>query len=188
MIYGQNFNNSNNWDNYLNWFNQTEVQEAINGLNVRKNPGPMGLYPETLKNNIEHLSPIITNTFKDVLLGGTVPDDWKSSLMYPIPKKGDQTEISNYRGLSIQFVIPKLIDKLLTKKLIHHIAHLIPKQQHGFMPNRGTLSNLMEMTHFLHCNMSTESRVDVIYLDFSKAFDKISHQKIDIAWYTMIPL
>lgn len=53
---------------------------------------------------------------------------------------------------------------------------MIPWEQHGFISARGTTSNLMELTEYLHMQLKLKNQVDVIYFDFTKAFDRIDHQ------------
>lgn len=93
----------------------------------------------------------------------------------PIPKKGNSLDISHYRGIAIQSTIPKLFDKLLTQKLMHHITSVIPRSQHGFMRARSTTSNLMCAAEFIQSNIYARNQVDAIYFDLSKAFDRVDH-------------
>lgn len=88
----------------------------------------------------------------------------------PIPKKGDTNDIENYRGIAMQSVLPKIFDAALTKKIYDHLESIIPACQHGFMKKRSTATNLAEIT-----NTSNKNRVDVLYFDFSKAFDRVDH-------------
>lgn len=76
----------------------------------------------------------------------------------------------------MQSVIPKLFDVLLTKKIYKHVADFIPIEQHGFMPGRSTTTNLSEISQFLHENIRAVDRIDVVYFDYSKAFDQIDHR------------
>lgn len=50
-IYIDNFSPTSLWDDYINWFTIIEARDAIRSLNIRKNPGPMGIYPVIIKNN-----------------------------------------------------------------------------------------------------------------------------------------
>lgn len=52
---------------------------------------------------------------------------------------------------------------------------MIPRQQHGFVSHKGTLTNLLEHTQFLHSQLRLGKQVDVIYFDYSKAFDQVDH-------------
>lgn len=95
--------------------------------------------------------------------------------MFKCPKKGNLLDVQNYRGICQQSVIPKLFDRLLTQKLFAHVRDEIPKSQHGFIDKRSTCTNLCEMTQFIREQFKQGYQVDVVYMDFSKAFDRIDH-------------
>lgn len=84
-------------------------------------------------------------------------------------------KMSYYRGISLQSVIPKFFDKLLTEKITEHVQSIIPKIQHGFRRKRSTVTNLIEISQFIYENIKKGGRFDVIYFDFSKAFDRVDH-------------
>lgn len=147
------------------------------GLDPKKDPGPMQITVAFIKHNVEKLLPIIHNIMNRTLEHGIIPAEWKKSFIIPIPKKGSKTDVKNYRGIAIQSVFPKIFDKLITSKIYHHLHSVIPFQQHGFMKNRSTTSNLLEITQFIHQNIARKNQVDVIYFDFSKAFDVLDHFK-----------
>lgn len=166
---------NNIWENYVNSFNISEVTDAINSLDENKDSGPMQIQAKFLKFNNATIAPILTNIFNSILETGFIPHEWKHSFITPIPKKGSSINISNYRGIAMQSCIPKLFDKLITTKIYEHVKNILPNEQHGFRPNRSTTSNLMEMTNYLHCHFNNNNQVDVIYFDYSKAFDMVDH-------------
>lgn len=136
----------------------------------------MGISINFLKDNVMSIAPDLTNVFNAIGKTGKLPNEWKDSFIIPIPKKGSPADVKNYRGISIQSCIRKLFDKLLTAKLQHHVQPLLPDQQHGFRQNRGTVTNLTETTHFIKNSIERDNQVDAVYVDFSKAFDKINHR------------
>lgn len=121
----------------------------------------------------DKLADLLAIIFTRVYLTGQMPKSWKVSYLTPIPKKGDSSEVRNYRGIAIASTIPKLYDKLLTRKLYPFLSKFIPAEKHGFMYGRSTTSNLMETAQFIGENMRNGTQVDAISFDFSKAFDSI---------------
>ncbi|KAL0871637.1 hypothetical protein ABMA27_004163 [Loxostege sticticalis] len=103
------------------------------------------------------------------------PDRWKIAHVIPIFKAGDKTSCSNYRPISILSCLAKLFESLVYASLYSHLNNYICTQQHGFVKNRSTLSNLLEFKHYLCQTFASCGQVDAIYLDFSKAFDKVNH-------------
>lgn len=166
------------WENFSNYFTLNEVCNVIKSLDVKKDPGPMLISAQFVKSNVNIVAPILTNYFNALLKVGHIPEQWKQSYLVPIPKKGKTSDVNNYRGISIQSVIPKIMDQLITRKLAHHVNEIIPEQQHGFIQHKSTSTNLFEKTLFIHEHIARGKQVDVIYFDLSKAFDRINHKLI----------
>lgn len=118
----------------------------------------------------------LKHLFEAVIRVGRIPVEWKRSYICPIPKKGVISEIANYRGISMQSCIPKLFDKILTGLMQKYIGPQISDAQHGFRSGRGTQSNLIEISQFIHEQIQGKGMVEVIYFDYSKAFDTISYR------------
>lgn len=126
-----------------------------------------------LKFNKDIAAPIIANAINTIISTGVFPEDWKSSYITPIRKKGSPMDIKNYRGIAMQSCIPKILDKHITELLYEFLGSTISNNQHGFRKGRSTTTNLLEITQFIHEN--AKSQVDVIYFVFSRAFDQIRH-------------
>lgn len=99
----------------------------------------------------------------------------KKSIYNTYTEKGNLMEVAQYRGICMQSVIPKILDKLLTKKIAEATRSVIPTSQHGFMPKRSNTTNFIEITQFIRDAFQNGHQVDCIYLDFSKAFDRVDH-------------
>lgn len=126
--------------------------------------------------NSAQLLPIITHLILQVFRSGIVPPTWKSSYLQPIPKKGSLSTLSNYRGIAISSCIPKIFDRLLTKRLQQAGELIFNQHQHGFRKGRSTATNLFEVTQLIHDSFSNGHQVDIIYFDISRAFDKLNHR------------
>lgn len=165
------------WNDFFE-FTLDEVYTAIMKLDDKKDSGPMKIQTTYIKFNVGIITPILTNIFNAILHTGIIPDDWKISYLTPIPKRGDLHDIANYRGIAMQSVVPKIFDMLLTARLYEHLEFAIPTNQHGFVKGRSTTSNLLEQTHQIMETIKAGGRMDVIYFDFSKAFDHVNHTKL----------
>lgn len=147
-------------------------------LDIKTDAGPMKISAKMLKENMDITAPIVTRFFNSILQTGSFPKSWLRSYMVPIPKKGKHSDVKNYRGIAIQSILPKLLDRLLTEKLHHHISSIISDQQHGFVKSKSTTTNLFEKSLFIQEHLANDIQVDVIYFDLSKAFDTIGHSLI----------
>ena len=99
--------------------------------------------------------------------------------MLPIFKKGSKTSPGSYRPVSLTSVCCKVIESIIKDDLVRHLKtnSLINKSQHGFTKNRSCTTNLLE---FLDVTKEVDNRknVNVVYLDFAKAFDKVPVPKV----------
>lgn len=107
-----------------------------------------------------------------------MPESWKIALLQPIPKKDDRSKIENYRGIALQNVVLKILDILYTRKLSLNAEKFLSNRQQGFRPKRGTTSCLLELAQYVHEGISSSTRVDAVFIDFEKAFDRILHSTI----------
>jgi len=102
----------------------------------------------------------------------------------PLHKKGSKLDASNYRGISKLSAIPKLFENVITPHLQHLCRSIISPCQHGFMKRRSTSTNLFELTSFVIPGFKNNLQTDIIYTDFSKAFDSVNHylliRKLDL--------
>ncbi|GBM45831.1 putative RNA-directed DNA polymerase from transposon BS [Araneus ventricosus] len=101
------------------------------------------------------------------------PYVWKQTRIIPVFKKGDAQDCKNYRPIAILSPMSKIFNSIIHKRLFHQVKNLISPSQHGFIPKRSTATNLFCLTNKIISSFQIGSQLDVIYTDFSKAFDSI---------------
>ena len=159
---------------------ESDVMFAINKLKINKTPGPDRISPKVLKQVSSEISRPLAYIFNSSLRSGTVPQDWKLANVTPIFKKGSKAHPGNYRPISLTSVVCKMLETIIRDKIVKHLEqnNLISDSQHGFRNKRSCLTNLLDFFHDI-INMFDETKsVDVIYLDFQKAFDKVPHKRL----------
>ena len=109
-----------------------------------------------------------------------MPEDWKKAKVIPIFKKGAKGKAENHRPVSLTCTVCKLMEGVIREKITDHLNFnsLLNKSQHGFIQNRSCQTNLLEFMDFITEKVDNGESVDIVYLDYSKAFDKISHKKL----------
>ena len=109
---------------------------------------------------------------------GKIPPDLKLQYITPLYKKGNKTEAVNYRPVSITSHIIKIFERVMRKHLVNHLEEnqALPDSQHGFRKSRSCLTQLIEHIDTVLKSLNDGNEVDVIYLDYSKAFDKVDHR------------
>ncbi|KAF2346276.1 Endonuclease/exonuclease/phosphatase, partial [Trinorchestia longiramus] len=158
-------------------FTVEEVEEQLSILNPYKSTGPDGLGPRILKETAEVISEPLTNIFNRSLETGIVPDDWKRTNVTLIFKKANKQIPNNYGPISLTSVISKTIERLLKVRITKHLndPNLINDTQHGFREKRSCLTNLLDFFGEVNRIYDRTKAVDLVYLDFQKAFDKVPH-------------
>jgi hypothetical protein len=109
---------------------------------------------------------------------GCTPNDWKTANVTPIHKKGTKGNPGNYRPVSLTSIPCKIMESIVKDRMMEHLLenNLIKDSQHGFMPGRAT--NLVEFMDFVTKEVDDGHPVDIFYLDFAKAFDKVPRMRL----------
>ena len=104
-----------------------------------------------------------------------IPPSMKRQQVVPIFKKGDRTRAENYRPVSLTSNVIKTFERVMKKHLVQHFEEnkLFPESQHGFRKQRSCLTQLIEHVDTILKELRDGNEVDVIYVDYAKAFDKV---------------
>lgn len=151
------------------------IHEILKRLDPGKSAGPDNLPSRFLINCSELISKPIALLFKLSLSQCCVPDIWKRAYITPVHKKGSKSEVTNYRPISKLCIIAKVFEKLVYRQTYSALCHSISLSQHGFIKGRSTVSNLILLGDYITDAMDDGCQVDVVYTDYSKAFDRIPH-------------
>ena len=136
----------------------------------------MSLYPVDSAIGFPNTYPILI--FNLSLELGTFPEKWKDANLVPIHKCESKTMVSNYPSISLLDVLSKILERHVYNEIFGIICPQLTHWQHGFLPGKSTVSQLSQNVHQFANALERRKQVDVIYLDFSKAFDRVSHEKL----------
>ncbi|GAB0206160.1 hypothetical protein GRJ2_003081600 [Grus japonensis] len=134
-------------------------------------------YPRVLRELAEELAKPLSIIYQQSWLTGEVPDDWRLANVMPIYKKGWKEDLGNYKPASLYFSTGEDYGAVHLE-CAHQACAGQPgdqAQQHGFMKGRSCLTNLISFYDLVTHLVDEGKAVDAIYLDFSKAFDTVSH-------------
>ena len=131
-----------------------------------------------LKSCTTSLTEPLTELFNLSFQSGRIPHEWKIHKIRPVPKMGSQTEVPNYRPISLLSITSKILEKIVFNNVIEFIREKLNDQQFGFLKRRSCLSQLL--ISYWSVVRSNENKVptDVVYLDLSKAFDTVPHNEL----------
>eukprot|EP00102_Acyrthosiphon_pisum_P024314 XP_016661524.1 PREDICTED: RNA-directed DNA polymerase from mobile element jockey-like [Acyrthosiphon pisum] len=155
-----------------------EVNEALNSLSHVRSSGPDGICAILLYHCRASLSSPVTLIFNQSLLEGVFPSVWKISRVTPILKSGNPADVANYRPISSLPLLGKLFEYIVLKRIERPLLTTISIDQHGFFPERSTATSLIDFVSYLHTAFDLGNQVDVIYTEFSKAFDSLDHNAL----------
>jgi hypothetical protein len=158
-------------------FDVQTVRLRLLQLNPNKAVGPDGIHNVVLKNSSYILAPILTALFQKSLDSGIVREEWKAAHVTPIHKSGPPDIAANYRPISLTSCVCKLMERFIYDWVYDFLKLHAPirASQHGFQRGQSCASQLLEYCNAVTVALDRKHCVDVIYLDFSKAFDKVSH-------------
>ena len=158
----------------------TVVAMKIRDMKDNKSPGVDGIPPKLLLEIVEQISIPLSTVFNLSLKEGIVPLECKEANIIPLFKKGSRNKSENYRPVSLTSVICKLLERLIKDHLVDFLVKnkLINPSQHGFLKARSCLTNMLCFLEDVTKWVDEGSPVDIIYLDFKKAFDKVPHQRL----------
>jgi len=157
-------------------FDCDEVFDYMKRLKLNYSPGPDGVPAFVLRKCAESLAIPLTFIFNRSLVTSYFPNCWKFSYVVPVFKTGDRSNIQNYRPISILSAVSKLFESMVKDIMFNSLKKLIIPEQHGFFPGRSTSTNLIEFVNFSINSFEERLQVDVVFTDFTKAFDRISHE------------
>ena len=153
------------------------VASKINNMKENKSPGVDGLSPKILTETVEQISKPLAHVFNMSLQVGIVPLEWKEANIIPLFKKGSRNKSVNHRPVSLTSVFCKLLETIIRDHMMDiFVKHKLINT--GFLKARSCLTNFLCFFEEITKWVDDGSLVDVIYLDFQKAFDKVPHQRL----------
>ena len=156
------------------------IAKFLLNLNSNKAAGPDAIKPRVLKELATEIAHILTIIFQTSLESGVVPSDWKTAHVAPVYKKGPKYNPENYRPISLTCICCKLLEHIVVSNIMSHADkyNILYPFQHGFRKFRSCETQLIEFIDDVTRNLDDGKQTDVLIMDFSKAFDKVSHSFI----------
>ena len=156
------------------------VKEKLKNLKRYSSPGPDGIQNIVMLEAWEELALPLTIIFKRSLRTSEVPEDWRTANVTPVHKGGSKKLVNNYRPISLTSTVCKILESIIKTNVMSHLISnsLLLSSQHGFMGKKSCLTNLLHCMEEVTKVLDDGDCVDVLYLDFAKAFDKVQHQRL----------
>ena len=158
-------------------FTEADIIKAIDSMPNHSAPGPDKFPSIVLKQCKDELATPLYILWRHSLDQGQVPKSLKEQSIVPIYKKDSKAKAENYRPVSLTSHILKLFERVIREKLVEFIEsqNKLSSNQYGFRPRRSTITQLLAHIDRIICILEKNKNADILYLDFSKAFDKVCH-------------
>ena len=155
-------------------FTEEDIELACSELSSTSAAGPDGIPASLLKVCRKELKKPLFLLWRSSLSQGVIPPDLLLVLISPVHKGGSKAEPARYRPVALTSHIIKVFERVVRRALVIHLETqgLLPTDQHGFREYRSTLTQLLSHWDKVLDHLESGESVDVIYTDFSKAFDK----------------
>lgn len=154
-----------------------EVLREIVSLKNKKSSGFDGFSAEMLKTVQNEIAHPLTFIINKIFETGECPSHFKISVVKPIFKKGDETDIGNYRPISLISNLSKIFEKILKSRITDYLNKnsILSKYQFGFKEGQSTQDAINMLTHNIYKSLDNRTKSLCIFVDIQKAFDSVSH-------------
>ncbi|CAB3990375.1 Hypothetical predicted protein [Paramuricea clavata] len=156
-------------------FSEAEVSYVLRSLDSSKATGPDDIPARLLRETADVITPSLCKLFNISVISGTIPDEWKLANIVPVHKKGDKEYAENYRPISLLCITSKVMERCVLNNIKTRLYDAVNMCQHGFMAGRSCISNLIDTLDYVGSCLDSGRHIDMIYMDMSKAFDKVDH-------------
>lgn len=161
-------------------FEPDVVLNRLKKLNVYKSSGPDNIQAKILFECRESIYHYLSLIFSKSFEWGVIPNVWKESITIAVFKKGDRKDAKNYRPVALTCIVCKLMESIIKDALISHLIEydLLDRRQFGFVQGKSTTLQLLKMMDEWTKAVDKGYEIDVVYTDFEKAFDRVSHGEL----------
>ena len=157
------------------------INELVNNLNMKKAAGRDKIAPFMLRMGGDMIINLLKKLFDACTKIGRTPKIWNKGLIIPIQKvEGMRINIDKFRPICLLSVIGKVFEKLINKRLSEVSSKLVwlPRFQSGFVKNKSTINNLVELQQEIHRSFKNNEFMVTIFLDIKKAYDSVNRIKL----------
>ena len=157
---------------------KAELDRAIKSLKLRSAPGPDGTPAIFLIHNWTLIGTPLLKTFNRHLDGSSLPDDYRTARLKLLPKKGDKTDIKNWRPITILNSKYKLLSAVYTNRIKRVVGKLVGRAQKGFSATRRAHEVILSLSGEINNKVRNHEKACAISFDFAAAFDSVDHDYI----------
>ena len=157
----------------MNSPSREEVDEAISQLKRNKAPGVDNITAELLKDGGENLRDWLLHICKMIWESEVAPKEWSKGIILPLPKKGDLSFCSNYRGITLLDIAGKVFSTILLRRVKDDIDDKMRENQAGFRKGRACQDQIFSLNQIIEKCLDQQIPCLINFIDFKAAFDSV---------------
>ena len=157
---------------------QCEVKWALGSFTINKATGGDGIPAELFQILKDGAVKVLHSICQQIWKTQQWPQDWKSSVFIPIPKKGNAKERSNYHTSAVISHVSKVMLKILQARLQQYVNHELSDVPAGFRKGRGTRDQIANIRWIIEKAREFQKNIYFCFIDYAKAFDCVDHNKL----------
>ena len=155
--------------------NIIEVQRILQKIDASRSSG-VDKIPSRLLKETSHLSAVpLSILYNPSVMKSQVPTLWKHENVTPIHKDGEREPVEHYRCISLLFITGKGQERLVYNAIFGQVIEFIHSSHHGFLRGRSCKTQPLLVHHDWSKALDNGGQVDVVFIDFAKAFDLVNH-------------
>ena len=156
---------------------RSNVEKCIKCIKLKNSEGYDRIPQRILVDGLEQLIDPLSNLFLHVYNESAIPEQWKFSKIVPVHKKGNKSEIENYRPVANLCSVSKVFERLVLNRInqleLAGSCDLTGNGQHGFKKGRGTCSAGLALQSLISRALDDDNYVSMASIDLSAAFDVV---------------
>jgi hypothetical protein len=158
-------------------FSLVDVKQAIEGLSNSKARDVLNFSNHILKIHAADLAPIMMKIFNECASKGIFPEILKYSVVKPLFKSGNKTQLGNYRPITIVSPFSKVFEKLILSQFLPFLEEnsLISELQFGFTRKSNTETAVLNLLHDIFSSVDDKKYTAALFIDLRKTFDMLNH-------------
>ena len=158
-------------------FDVITVKNIMSKLNTSKANGPDGISNRVLRECADSLCTPLTDLFNKSMNDSIFPSLWKLSIISPVYKKALRHLKENYRPVSLLSCMSKIMERIVYNALYNFFKMhgLLSERNSGFKEKDSTINQLVHLCHNIYQGLDNAKDICLVFLDVSKAFDKVYH-------------
>lgn len=153
-----------------------EVEQALTFLKSNKAPGLSNLSAELLRAGGSALALNLWQLLTRIWTDNNIPTDWSKAIVCPIFKKGDPTEVANYRGISLLEIGFKVLTTIINNRLKPLTDDIVGDYQSGFTRGRSTTDHIFALRIVMEKYYEFNIDLHMLFVDFRQAYDSINRE------------